>query len=177
MAMTVGTLMSADELLRLPDDGSRYELVRGELRTRSFAGALAGAVAADIMVSLGTYVDEHGLGEVVSACGFQIGRDPDTVRAPSIAFIRADRVIHTPGYFDGAPDAAFEVVSFDDADAYFEEKAVDWLCSGCRVVVVVNPEKRMVRIHRASGSVDFTDAIVIDDVIPGWKIALHDIFE
>ena len=34
--MTVDTrLFTADELLRMPDDGQRYELVEGELRSMS----------------------------------------------------------------------------------------------------------------------------------------------
>jgi hypothetical protein len=33
---TTSTLVTADELFKLPDDGLRYELVRGEERARAF---------------------------------------------------------------------------------------------------------------------------------------------
>src|SRR5215213_3156881 len=60
--MTVGTLMTADELLRLPDDGWRYELVRGELQKMSPTGGRHGEVSMEIYLSLGAYVKQHRLG-------------------------------------------------------------------------------------------------------------------
>ena len=176
--MTVSTVMSADELLRLPDDGFRYELIRGELRKMSPAGEEHGFVALQIAMSLGQFVKERKLGRVYAAeTGFRITRNPDTVLAPGAAFVRADRVVPSPRFFEGAPDAAIEVVSPNDTYDEVEQKAAEWLRAGCRVVVVVNPRKKAARIHRATGVVDVTDAIEIDDVIPGWKVALREIFE
>ncbi len=56
------TLMTADELLRLPDDGQRHELVAGELRTMSPSGEEHGTVAMTPGIDLGHYV-RTGLGE------------------------------------------------------------------------------------------------------------------
>jgi len=118
--MTVDTrFFTADELLRLPDDGYRYELVRGELRKMSPAGSRHGVVAAAIIGSLAPFVREHSLGKVfTSETGFLIQRDPDTVRAPDCAFVQTERFIDTPGYFPGAPDLAVEVIS--PGDSYSE---------------------------------------------------------
>src|SRR5207302_410132 len=49
-------LMTAEELLLLPDDGMRYELVRGELRRMPPPGARHEAIAAQIMLELGPFV-------------------------------------------------------------------------------------------------------------------------
>ena len=46
-------IATADELLRLPADGWRYELVRGELRKMSPSGARHGRVAAEIEIREG----------------------------------------------------------------------------------------------------------------------------
>ena len=40
--VTTTPLMTAEELLNMPDDGFRYELVRGELRKRPLAGQTHG---------------------------------------------------------------------------------------------------------------------------------------
>ncbi len=174
--MTIGTLMTAGELLRLPDDGWRYELVRGELRKMSPSGARHARVAAQIIVSLGAYVKQRQLGAVyASEAGFRISRHPDTVRAPDAAFVRAERVVDTPGFFDGPPDAAFEVISPGDTYSEIEEKTLDWLRAGVRAVVVVDPRTESVRIHRPTGAASVTD-VEIDDVIPGWKLPLSEIF-
>src|SRR5438270_13850709 len=125
--MTVTSLMSADELLQLPDDGNRYELVQGELRKMSPPGADHGGVAAAIIISLGSYVKERRLGKVYSEIGFRIARKPDTVRAPDAAFVRRERVVKTERFFEGPPDIAFEVVSPNDTYTEVEEKTQEWL--------------------------------------------------
>ena len=47
--MIGSALMTADELFQLPDDEWRHELVRGELRKRSPAGADHGSVGAELI--------------------------------------------------------------------------------------------------------------------------------
>src|SRR5437763_12588588 len=135
--MTVTTFMTADELLRLPDDGWRYELVQGELRKMSPSGAEHGAVATQIIVSLGAYVKAHALGRVYSSeTGFRISRQPDTVRAPDAAFVRAERVVATRGFFEGPPDVAFAVTSPGDTSREVEEKTRGWRRAGVGEVVI-----------------------------------------
>lgn len=175
--MTVSTLMTADELLALPDDGWKYELVRGELRKMSPAGTEHGGIAAEIIGSLISYVKQHKLGKVYSEIGFRLERDPDTVRAADAAFVRADRVVRTRKYFEGPPDAAFEVISPNDLYTEVDEKTLEWLNAGCLVIIVVNPRTKSATIYRKSGGVTVTDAIEIDDVIPGWKLPLAEIFD
>jgi Uma2 family endonuclease len=169
--------MTADELLRLPDDGARYELVRGELRKMSPTSYKHGRIVMRVASSLESYVSERGLGGVSgSDNGFRIARDPDTVRAPDIAFVRAERDVDVDGYFEGAPDAAFEVVSPSDRYTEVVEKTQDWLRAGSQVVVVIDPRIRTVRVHRTGGTTDVVDAIEIDDVVPGWKLPLRSVF-
>ena len=176
--MSVSTLMTADELLRLPDDGWRYELVRGELKKMSPSGARHGRVAAQIIASLASHVKHRRLGAVYSSeTGFRIARNPDTVRAPDGAFVRAERVVDTPGFFEGPPDAAFEVVSPNDSYTEVAEKTVEWLRAGARAVVIVDPRTRNINVHRVDGAVHATDGIEIDDVIPGWKMTAAEVFD
>jgi len=42
--------------------------------------------------------------------------------------------------------------------------------------VVIDPRLRTVRVHRSSGSVIVTDAIEVDDVGPGWRLPLAELF-
>lgn len=63
----------AEELLRKPDDGFRYELVSGELRMLVPAGSEHGYVALKLGRLLGKYVEEHKLGRVYAVeTGFRI---------------------------------------------------------------------------------------------------------
>ena len=114
MSATLTKPMTADELLAMPDDGYRYELVEGELRRMSPAGDEHGLVGMELAIPLGSHVKKNGLGKLYLAeTGFLIKTNPDTVRAPDIAFVRMERIKETPGikgYRVGAPDLAVEVI-------------------------------------------------------------------
>src|SRR5262245_17504672 len=99
----------------MPHHGGHRELVRGELRDMSPAGFDHGAVTVNITVAVGSFVKAHNLGAVTAAeTGFIIARNPDTVRAPDMAFVRKDRMPpggRTVKYWPGAPDLAVETIS------------------------------------------------------------------
>ncbi|MDQ2695707.1 MAG: Uma2 family endonuclease [Pseudomonadota bacterium] len=175
--------MTADELLRLPDDGFRYELVRGELRKMAPAGHQHGRIAINLTLPLGEYVRANNLGAVYAAeTGFKLRADPDTVRAPDVAFIRRERVEAVgdgEGFWPGAPDLAVEVVSPGDRPSEVGDKVRDWLEAGTRMVVVVDPRRRTVAVHRAPAGVAVLaegDTLDGGDVVPGWRLPVAEIF-
>ncbi len=179
--MSPAELMTADQLqaLRIPD--KRTELVKGRLVVREPAGYRHGEVAASLTRILGTFVHARGLGSVVAAeTGFKLSTDPDTVRAPDVAFIHRDRVPSPPpaGYAALAPDLAVEVLSPDDRAGEVLAKVADWLSAGCRVVWVVDPVHRTARVYRADGSeslVAEAEALDGEDVLPGFSCRLAEV--
>jgi Uma2 family endonuclease len=183
--MTITPLvMTAEELLTLPDDGFRYELVQGEVRRMSPAGHRHGRLALNITTPLDHYVRTHKLGAVYAAeTGFQLTVDPDTVRAADVAFVRQERVDavgDTDGYWPGAPDLAVEVVSPYDLYTEIEEKVIDWLDSGTQMVVIINPRKQIVTVYRSRTNITLltaNDTLDGADVVPGWHVTVQDIFE
>ena len=176
-------IATADELLRMPDDGCRYELVRGELRRMSPAGSRHGKVAMTLGAALHQHVQEHGLGEVYAAeTGFIIATGPDTVRAPDVAFVGRERLLDPEpptGFWPGAPDLAAEVVSPSDAFTDVQRKVCAWLDAGTRTVLVVDPDERTVTVFRSRRDVDVLtegDAIDGGDVVPGWSLPVATLF-
>ena len=176
--------MTAEELLNMPDDGFRYELVRGDLRKMSPPGHVHGKYAMSIGASLAVHVKANGLGEVYAAeTGFKLASNPDHVRAPDAAFVRRERaeaVGDAPGYFPGAPDLVIEVISPSDRYTEVDEKVADWLNAGAQAVVVVNPRVRVVRVHRSlTDVVTLTESDTLDviDVVQGWQMPVREIFE
>jgi Uma2 family endonuclease len=176
-------LMTADQLIRLPRDGRRHELVRGELHTMPPSGFEHGDLTSEIDHSLRSWVAREGLGRVVAGdVGFQLTTDPDTVRAPDVAFVHARRLTEVgrpKGYWPGAPDLAVEVISPNDLYTEVDEKVAEWLEYGARMVLVVNPRRRTVAVHRPSQPVRvLTEDDVLDgqDVVPGWSLGVRDLF-
>lgn len=175
--------MTADELLAMPNDGIRRELVAGELREMTPAGWQHGRIAGTIASELGPYVRKHGLGAMATAeASFRLSADPDTVRVPDVSFVRRERldaVGDTAGYWPGAPDLAVEVISPNDRYSEVKAKVREYLAAGTRMVVVVDPDDRTVTVHRpGSDPVELDETGVIDggDVVPGWTLPVRDIF-
>lgn len=142
-----------------------------------------GRIAGNITASVGPHVVANKLGRVyVADTGFLISVDPDTVRAPDVAFVsqkRLDEVGDVDGYWPGAPDLVVEVISPGDTYNEVDEKVLEWLEAGALMVVVVNPRKRVVKVYRS-----FTDIIVLNehdtldggDVVPGWSMPVTEVF-
>ena len=176
-------LHTAEELLRLPDDGMRRELVRGEIRTMTPAGNEHGYLAGEILGELRSHVKANGLGRTYAAeTGFKIESDPDTVRAPDAAFVSRDRVEkmgYVKGFWPGPPDLAVEVVSPGDTHAEVVEKSLAWLDAGCRMVLVVEPERKVVTVYRSRQDIRIlagNEAVDGTDVVPGWRLPVAEIF-
>jgi Uma2 family endonuclease len=183
MSATLTKPMTSAELLAMPDDGYRYELVKGELIKMAPAGYEHGVRTIALTTPLDTHVKAHGLGVVCAAeTGFILRQDPDTVRAPDIAFISRERVEKAgavKSYWIGPPDLTVEVVSPGDTVKEVKEKVTEWIEAGARMVWVVSPKLRTITVYRS-----LTDVIILTekdtldggDVVPGFQIKVADIF-
>ncbi|MFW6028068.1 MAG: Uma2 family endonuclease [bacterium] len=175
--------MTAEELLERGDQLSRCELVRGEIVEMVPAGYDHGDVAFAFGLLIGQFVREHGLGKVFAAeTGFLLERNPDTVRAPDVAFIRSDRLSQGPhpGFFEGAPDLAVEVVSPNDSASAITAKVEDWLHHGTDLVWVADPQTRTVtaytRDHHAT-IYHLDDTLPGEPVLTGFQLPLGELFK
>ena len=180
---TTPTLTTADELFMMPDNGFRYELVRGEVRRMPPAGSEHGAVIMNMGTPLDQFVKAHGLGVVFGAeTGFKIASDPDTVRAPDLAFVRRERIPEEGiprGFWPGAPDLAVEVVSPGDTYTEVEEMVHDWLNAGTRMVLVLSPRTRTVAVYTShTDVVRLTESDTLDgcEVLPGFTCRVAELF-
>ena len=182
MATTKTQLMTAEELLKMPKDGYRYELVRGVLRKMAPVGHIGGYYELLMGTELFTFVSANKFGRAYSSnTGFLLERDPDYVLAPDAAFVRQERVDavgEERGYFPGAPDLVVEVISPSDRYADVDDKVKEWLNAGVLMVVVVNPRDCTVQVHTPDTVVTLTEADTLDggDVVPGWRLPVADIF-
>jgi Uma2 family endonuclease len=175
--------MTAEELLSMPRGKFRYELVKGELRKMSPSGSEHGVVIMNLAAPLAQHVKANKLGLVFGAeTGFKIARNPDTVLAPDIAFVRLERIPESgipKAFWPGAPDLAVEVVSPGDTLVEVDEKVEEWLKAGASAVWVVNPKQRAVTVYRSLKSAEkFMDQDELDgqDVVPGFRCCVAEIF-
>ena len=174
-------LITADELLLMPDDGYRYELVRGELAEKMPPpGDLHGDVSGRFALELGRYSEDNDYGVIRDNAGFQLEADPDTVRAPDVAWISPGRVEGlSPGYRFMAPDLAVEIKSPSDTPRMVAERAQMWLDFGSKEVWYGDPETTTVTRYRPGLQPEvLTEDDVLDggDLLPRFSIEVWRLF-
>jgi len=176
---TVSHSVTAEELLAMPR-GEPCELIAGEIVMMTPPGYEHGDIALTIATLLRAHAGRNKLGKVLGEVGFVLSRDPDTVRAPDVAFVRRDRQPkERRKYFPGAPDLAVEVVSPSDRLADVDDKTQQWLDAGTPLVWVVWPVTRSVTVHRAGQApriLHEQDAITGEDVLPGFECRVAEFF-
>jgi Uma2 family endonuclease len=173
--------LTIEEFERLPDDGWRLELVRGEVVREPPTGFEHGDIAFGIGLLLRTFVDENALGKVVGTeTGFVLSDEPPTVRAPDVAFVREDRLGFDPRRFAPlAPDLAVEILSPSNTMSEIHEKVLDYVAAGTSLVWVVDPRSHTVTVYRSRDAIRMLtadDELDGADVLPGFRCKVSALF-
>lgn len=175
--------ITAEEFAAMDDpaDGSKMELVRGEVELMPPPKGRHGIVCARLVRLIGNLADARKLGWVTSNdTGVILERNPDTVRGPDVAFWGIVRQPEPPeGYFEIPPDLAVEVLSPDDRRVRVREKIRDYLTNGVKVVWLVDPETRTVTVYAGTlrgTELDAADTLDGGDVLPGFACTVADLF-
>jgi Uma2 family endonuclease len=179
--MTTTKLITANQLLMMPDDGFRYELVRGGLSEKMPPpGDGHGDVTGRFAVALGRYCEDNDYGVIRDNAGFYLESGPDTVRAPGLAWIAPGRIEgFEPGYRRMAPDLAVEIKSPSDTPSMVAERAQMWLDFGSHEVWYGDPERTTVTRYRPGeepqilGEDDMLDG---GDLLPGFSVPVWRLF-
>ena len=174
-------LYTAEDLLNLPHDAMRYELVEGHLIEMSPSGKVHGLITNIIAYLLTGHVLSHKLGRVYGAeTGFKLAENPDTVYGIDVAFVSKGRIEPgKEGYFIGAPDLAVEVYSPGNRKTEMQTKIEDCFQAGSRMIWVVYPKSQTIYVYRAENDVRIlhkSETLDGGDVIPGFSLKIADIF-
>jgi Uma2 family endonuclease len=174
-------LITANELLLMPRDGNRYELIRGVLVQKMPTGDRHRITVSRFDTALSIWSDENDYGSVgAGEPGYRLDRAPDTVRAPDVVWIAPGRVPEgTQGYPEIAPDLAVEVKSPSNSNPEMAAKAAMWLSYGSKEVWVANPKTTTVTIYRP-GALPVTlsedDTLDGGDLLPGFTTPVWRLF-
>jgi Uma2 family endonuclease len=181
--MSTKTLLTGDDLWKIVADGSRYELSQGELVPMTPVGMQHGGVVVAIAELLRRYARPGNRGLVGTEIGFRLTRDPDTVRAPDVAFVSGNRLPKegVPKKFaEFPPDLAVEVLSPEDTASEVLRKVEEYVIAGVPLVWVVDPATRTVTVYRSLQEVKvLTTDQELDggDVLPGFRAKLTALFD
>ncbi len=172
--------ITEEEFLRLPSDGRKYELVNGEVHE------VPGGHEHDVIVFrlgakiLGCPSAERGY-VAGSQAGFRMAEG--NIRCPDVAFTLKERLKEgkpSRGFEDIAPDLAVEVVSPSERETDLLAKVGDYFASGSRMVWLLFPEKRVVKVFTAPfemTTLTENDELTGGDLLPDFKVRVGDLFD
>lgn len=182
---TARKLLTADDLLAMPRDGYRHELVRGELITMPPPGIMHAAVTGQIGGHIWYFIRANDLDFIVGPeAAAYIEQNPDTVRAADYAIIPYRRGVDSlpeSGYVPGlVPVLAVEVISPGYRSAAgIAERVRMWLDAGVRLVVVAHIATREIVTHGSDGAEHtFTTGgtLTLEPILPGFACPVDDLF-
>jgi Uma2 family endonuclease len=167
----------------LPSGTVRYELREGALQIMAPTGDAHGGVEVVIGAVLYRLGQQPGHGRVrVGEVGIVLGRNPDTVVGADVLFLTRDQLParrSREGYLETIPALVAEVKSKNDTAAKVALKVADYLAAGVRVVMVADPDRRTLVIHRPGGlevELGEGDTLTLDDLIPGFTVPIAELF-
>jgi Uma2 family endonuclease len=185
-ASDAGKLLTVEEFLALCERpeyaDTQLELDEGRLIVMPPAGDLHGTLCARVVGLILRSIESAGVGRV--ACndpGLLLSRDPDTVRAPDLAYYRENVRLEeiSPGLAKRLPDLVVEVLSPSDRLGMVMRKVQQYLRAGITIVWVVDGESRNVTVYRAGREprvLEENEALDGEDVLPGFTCAVSELF-
>jgi Uma2 family endonuclease len=180
--MDTKTLLTSDDLWKMVADGGRYELSKGELLQMTPVCIRHAAVVSNLDRLLGDFVKQRRLGLVGPEIGFRLAQNPDTLRAPDVAFIAKQRYEKTgisEKFADFPPDLAVEVLSPEDTASEMTRKVEEYLAAGVPLIWVADPVTQTVTVYRSLQDVKVLTADQELDgspVLSGFRVQISEIF-
>jgi Uma2 family endonuclease len=173
--------LRVEDMAWVPDDGHQYELWEGELVRMSPSKRRHAVSAGRLVRRLSVYLEQNPLGEIsIAEGGFRAG-PRQTLHCPDVGYTSNERAAQAPldEFYPFAPDLAVEVWSPDNTEREMRQKAANYLEHGARLVWLLRPSDRTVRVHRPDTPVEMLrdgDQLAGEEVLPGFVVSVSDLF-
>jgi Uma2 family endonuclease len=176
------TTFTPDDLIHLPDEGAGYELVDGQLVERNVSKE-----SSRIAMRIGFLLQQADTAREVEVYGSDLGyrcfpEDRNRIRKGDVSVVRKERlkgVEADPGFMPIPADLVVEVISPSDMWYPVSRKVEQYLSADFRLVWIVDPNTRVVVIHRVDGSVSKlheSDEITGEAALPTFRCRVSEFF-
>jgi Uma2 family endonuclease len=181
---TARKFTSAD-LLLMPDDGNRYEIIEGELYVSKQPSAEHQFICTQLCYYFQAWNQQTGAGVALVAPGLVFADDDDV--APDVAWVSHERLAGTldkAGHLTKAPELLVEVLSPGKANVQRDRVAKLALYSrrGVSEYWIVDWMRRLVEVYRREGdtlkhAATFDDSDVLESpTLPGFSCEVAKLF-
>ncbi len=178
-------LLTVEEFLRLPDDGIHRELIRGQVRIHgvpepgmTYRNRFHSEIEANFVYELKGWLRRlpEPRGKILCGeVGFRLDGTPTSLVGIDVAYASAELIAATAPkqrIFDGSPLLAVEILSPSDTQEGIVEKLDLYLQHGA-VVWIVDPDVRIVRVHRPGREPEMFTAsqdLTTEPELPGFRV-------
>lgn len=184
MVTRIDPLMTVDDLDCMPEDGSRYEVMEGELFVSRAPGLPHQVVSGNIFYELKKYLDANPIGQVIATPGLVFSEYDGVI--PDIVFFTHERETAIIAEFrlTAAPDNLIEILSPGHENVARDRIAKRQLYAkhGVSEYWILDTENRAVETHRLNaGHLDLTSTMKGQDqittpLLPGFVCAVSKVF-
>lgn len=166
------------------DPDASWELVDGEIVWLSLTNAYHGEVEAAVVFALWPFARRIGAALLSGDPGFVVGAEHQQLRGPDVALVTRERrhiLDRSRTWGSEAPDLAIEILSPEQhGEAYARRKVAEYLAAGAKVVWLVDPDSRSVRVYEAGASeyaiYPAQSEITLDAIAPGFSAPVSSFF-
>ncbi len=184
--VTVGPArkLTYDDLLAMPDDGLRHEIIDGVLYVSPSPATPHQFTVGKLHQAIANYLDDHPVGEVYLA-PFDVVFTKYDVVEPDLLFIRAERLaVLTDRNVTGAPDLVIEVLSPGTRRVDLTLKRDLFEREGVREYWIVDPVEGTIDVHRSLARAlvpveslsTAADDWIVSPLLPGFSVPLARLF-
>jgi Uma2 family endonuclease len=183
MGVEVLPKLTYEQFRQLPDDGKRYELVRGEVHLTPSPTTKHQFVLHRLVSSLDSYLSKNPLGEILFA-PLDVRLSADTALQPDLLFVAsAHAAIVQADYIRGAPDLVVEILSASTTAHDRATKLPLYAEAGVGEMWIIDPQAMTVEILTLQGTKYLVEAALTgrraltSACFPGWELPLQDLFD
>lgn len=166
---------------RLPDNGMRYEVIKGELYMSPAPRAIHQEMIAHIALEMGLFLRQHKVGKIYFApIDVVMGAAAAPVQ-PDIIFIRQERLAIVRDKIEGVPDLIVEVLSPGSMGHDRRRKFTLYAEVGVPEYWLADPDECLVEVYVLRGQAyallgQFVgEDIIHSEVLPDLRIPIHNI--
>jgi Uma2 family endonuclease len=181
------SLMTTEEMLALPDNGTERWLIRGLLREipMTVRNRWHSSVLTRIAFILWSWLEQQPepRGDILGGeAGFRLQRDPDVTVGIDVAYISAQlaaRLSRESTLIEGVPVLAVEILSPSDTVESIGEKVDEYLKAGVALVWIVDPHFRTVQVFQQGAEPVLFNAeqeLSGEPHLPGFRVQVADLF-
>ncbi len=185
--MMSAAVMTTEELLALPRNGTERWLIEGQLREKPMT--VRNRIHSRIMVCISHFLESwrklqpEPRGEVLCGeAGCRLRRDPDTTVGIDVVYVAANLVQQQSDdttLIDGVPTLIVEILSPSDTIEDIEEKIDLYQNAGVPLIWIIDPHYRTITIYRLDREpelVNIRQELTAEPFLPGFRVAVAEIF-